>query len=191
MTDTPEDLTIGQVATRTGLSIDTLRFYEREGILANPVRRNPAGRRVYAEHDIAWLNMCMILRGSGMPIPAIRHYTELARAGEGTERARLAILREHQSRIAAQIDQLHKCLDLIGYKVGVYEDYLAGTETESEAATEGETPATPRAQIESEAATETETEATTGTGTETTTPTTTATEAALPDTRTACGPPTP
>ncbi|WP_020550973.1 MerR family transcriptional regulator [Embleya scabrispora] len=138
MTDTHEDLTIGQVATRTGLSIDTLRFYEREGILANPVRRNSAGRRVYAEHHIAWLNMCMILRGSGMPIPAIRHYTELARAGEGTERERLAILREHQSRIAARIGRLHECLDLIGYKVGVYEDYLAESEagTEIEAGTE-------------------------------------------------------
>ncbi|MEU0933737.1 MerR family transcriptional regulator [Embleya sp. NPDC005971] len=132
MTDTSEDLTIGQVATRTGLSIDTLRFYEREGILANPVRRNRAGRRVYAEHDIAWLDMCVILRGSGMPIPAIRQYTELARAGDGTERERLAILREHRSRITAQIDQLHRCLDLIGYKVGVYEDYLAETEPEPE-----------------------------------------------------------
>ncbi|MFI6983802.1 MerR family transcriptional regulator [Embleya sp. NPDC050154] len=132
MTDTHKDLTIGQVATRTGLSIDTLRFYEREGILANPVRRDPGGRRLYAEHDIAWLNMCVILRGSGMPIPAIRHYTELARTGDGTERERLAILREHQSRIHAQIAQLHKCLDLIGYKVGVYEDYLAETEPESE-----------------------------------------------------------
>ncbi|OPC79500.1 MerR family transcriptional regulator [Embleya scabrispora] len=125
-------MSIGEVAARTGLTIDTLRFYEREGILANPVRRGPGGRRRYAEHDIAWLNMCIVLRGSGMPIPAIRHYTELARAGEGTERERLAILREHKTRIAGQIAQLHQCMDLIGYKIGVYEDYLAESEPEPE-----------------------------------------------------------
>ncbi|MFI1585411.1 MerR family transcriptional regulator [Embleya sp. NPDC020630] len=130
--DTTGDLSIGEVAARTGLTIDTLRFYEREGILANPVRRGPGGRRRYAEHDIAWLNMCIVLRGSGMPIPAIRHYTELARAGEGTERERLAILREHKTRIAGQIAQLHQCMDLIGYKIGVYEDYLAESESEPE-----------------------------------------------------------
>ncbi|MFE5324969.1 MerR family transcriptional regulator [Embleya sp. NPDC056575] len=136
--DTTGDLSIGEVAARTGLTIDTLRFYEREGILANPVRRGPGGRRRYAEHDIAWLNMCIVLRGSGMPIPAIRHYTELARAGEGTERERLAILREHKTRIAGQIAQLHQCMDLIGYKIGVYEDYLAETESESESESESE-----------------------------------------------------
>ncbi|GCD95006.1 MerR family transcriptional regulator [Embleya hyalina] len=130
--DPPGDLSIGEVAARTGLTIDTLRFYEREGILANPVRRGPGGRRRYAEHDIAWLNMCIVLRGSGMPIPAIRHYTELARAGEGTERERLAILREHKTRIAGQIAQLHQCMDLIGYKIGVYEDYLADAEPETD-----------------------------------------------------------
>ncbi|WP_406278115.1 MerR family transcriptional regulator [Embleya sp. NBC_00896] len=132
MTENGKDLSIGEVATRTGLSIDTLRFYEREGILANPVRRGPGGRRVYAEHDIAWLDMCIVLRASGMPIPAIRHYTELARAGAGTERERLGILREHQDRVRSQIDQLHRCLDLIGYKVGVYEDYLDEVEAGEE-----------------------------------------------------------
>ncbi|GAA4493827.1 MerR family transcriptional regulator [Actinoallomurus oryzae] len=124
MSDSPQSLTIGQVAVRTGLSVDTLRFYEREGILANPVRRGPGGRRVYAEHDVDWLNLCIVLRSSGMPIPAIRRYTELARQGAGTEGDRLALLREQQGRIFAQIADLHRCLDVINHKIAVYEDHL-------------------------------------------------------------------
>ncbi|MGC0423286.1 MerR family transcriptional regulator [Embleya sp. AB8] len=132
------ELSIGEVAARTGLSIDTLRFYEREGILANPVRRGPGGRRIYAEHDIHWLNLCAILRASDMPIPAIRRLTDLARAGDGNERERLALLREHQSRIGERIAELHRCLDLINHKVAVYEDYFAEHEGDAEAKPEVE-----------------------------------------------------
>jgi len=117
-------LSIGEVAERTGLSVHTLRFYEREGILANPVRRDPGGRRVYHEDDVDWLTLCMILRSSGMPVPAIRRYTELARAGDGTEAERLALLRTHRERVLDQMDQLRKCLDLVNFKIGVYEDAL-------------------------------------------------------------------
>lgn len=117
-------LSIGEVAERTGLSVHTLRFYEWEGILANPVRRDPGGRRVYHEDDVDWLTLCMILRSSGMPVPAIRRYTELARAGDGTEAERLALLRTHRERVLDQMDQLRKCLDLVNFKIGVYEDAL-------------------------------------------------------------------
>jgi DNA-binding transcriptional MerR regulator len=118
------ELTIGEVAGRTGLSVHTLRFYEREGILANPVRRNGSGQRVYTEDDVDWLTVCTVLRGSGMPIPEIRRYTELVRAGEGNEAQRLLLLREHQRRVVEQAAQLAKSMDLITYKVAVYEDIL-------------------------------------------------------------------
>jgi DNA-binding transcriptional MerR regulator len=123
-TSTP-DLTIGQVAERTGLSVHTLRFYEREGIFANPVERAPGGRRRYREDDVEWLTVCVILRASGMPIPVIRRYTELVRQGRGNEEERLAIMRTHRAEVTAQIARLTECLDLINYKVGVYEDFLA------------------------------------------------------------------
>jgi len=116
MPDSAENLSIGQVAERTGLSVHALRFYEREGLLANPVRRGPGGRRVYDE---------IILRGSGMPLPAIRQYTELVRHGDGNEEERLALLRQHQDRVIAQIGQLTRCLDVIRFKVGVYEDIIS------------------------------------------------------------------
>jgi DNA-binding transcriptional MerR regulator len=117
-------LSIGEVAERTGLSVHALRFYEREGILANPVRRGPGGRRAYSEDDIEWLTLCIILRASGMPLPAIRRYTELVREGGGNEDKRLALLRDHEQRVLAQVGQLNRCLDLIRFKVGVYEDLL-------------------------------------------------------------------
>ncbi|MEV5707920.1 MerR family transcriptional regulator [Actinoallomurus sp. NPDC052274] len=93
MPDSASLLSIGQVAERTGLSVHALRFYEREGVLVDPVRRGPAGRRVYSENDVEWLTVCIILRASGMPLPAIRRYTELVREGDGNEEERLALLR--------------------------------------------------------------------------------------------------
>jgi DNA-binding transcriptional MerR regulator len=120
------ELSIGQVAERTGLSVHALRFYEREGVLANPVRRLAGGRRVYSEDDVEWLRLCVLLRASGMPLPAIRRYTELVRLGDGNEEERLTLLRQHEQRVVEQIDELNRCLDVVRYKVARYEDYLAG-----------------------------------------------------------------
>jgi DNA-binding transcriptional MerR regulator len=124
MPETEPSLSIGEVAERTGLSVHALRFYEREGIFANTVRRGPGGRRRYTEDDVDWLTVCIVLRASGMPIPTIRRYTELVREGPGNEKERLAIMRKHREEVTAQIARLTESLDLINYKVGVYEDYL-------------------------------------------------------------------
>lgn len=124
MPETAEELSIGQVAERTGLSVHALRFYEREGIFANAVRRGPDGRRRYDEEDVEWLTVCIVLRASGMPIPVIRRYTELVRQGPGNEEERLGIMREHREQVKAQMARLNEALDLINYKVGVYEDLV-------------------------------------------------------------------
>ncbi len=118
-------LSIGEVAERTGLSVHALRFYERAGVLASPVRRGPNGHRVYGEEDIEWLEICTSLRASGMPLVGIRRYAELVRQGPGNEQERLDLLREHRERVTAQIGELSKCLDLISWKVKVYEDRVA------------------------------------------------------------------
>ncbi|MFL6055347.1 MAG: MerR family transcriptional regulator [Actinoallomurus sp.] len=124
MPDPSPWLTIGRVAERTDLSVHAPRSYEREGVLADPVRRDPRGRRVYSDNDVEWLSVCVILRASGMPLPAIRRYTELVRDEDGNEEERLVLLRRHRERVTAQIGDLTRCLDLINYKVGVYEDIL-------------------------------------------------------------------
>jgi DNA-binding transcriptional MerR regulator len=126
MTDTPT-LTIGEVSDRTGLSVHALRFWEREGILAKAVHRDSGGRRRYSEDDVDWLTLCIVLRESGMPVPEIRRYTELVRAGDGNEEERLVVLRAHEQRILAQQAALSRSMDLIRFKIGVYEDHLDQT----------------------------------------------------------------
>ena len=118
-------LSIGQVAERTGLSVHALRFYEREGLLADQVRRESNGRRVYSEDDVGWLAMCIKFRSSGMPLDTIRQYTELVRQGAGNEADRLALLRSHQEHIAAQIEELQEAMRVITHKVTIYEEHVA------------------------------------------------------------------
>lgn len=126
MTDSHGELTIGQVAERTGLSVHALRFYEREGVFLSPIRRDAGGRRAYTDDDVDWLTLCTILRGAGMPLEDIRRYTKLVRAGDGNELDRLALLRQHEERVREQQQKLDRCRDLIRFKIGVYEDILAG-----------------------------------------------------------------
>jgi DNA-binding transcriptional MerR regulator len=117
-------LSIGQVAERTGLSVHALRFYEREGLLADQVQRESNGRRVYSEDDVEWLAMCIKFRSSGMPLDTIRKYTDLVRQGPGNEQDRLALLRSHQDQVTSQIQELTECLNVITHKVTIYEEHL-------------------------------------------------------------------
>jgi DNA-binding transcriptional MerR regulator len=118
-------LSIGEVAERTGMSVHALRYYEREGLLVDPVPRGAGGRRVYSDWDVEWLELCIRFRASGMPVTTIRRYAELVRQGEGNEKDRLALLRGHQERVTKQIAELTACLDLITFKVRMYEESLA------------------------------------------------------------------
>jgi DNA-binding transcriptional MerR regulator len=118
-------LTIGQAAEHTGLSVHALRFYERTGLLLAPVQRGSDGHRVYSEQDLEWLELCVKLRSSGMPLTAIRRYAELVRAGSGNEKERLTLLRQHEERVTAQMAALNACLEVIALKVKLYQESLA------------------------------------------------------------------
>ena len=124
------ELSIGQVAERTGLSVHTLRLYEREGLFASEVRRGKNGRRSYCESDVEWLSTCKKFRSSGMPLATIRRFAELVRLGPGNEEERLVLLRQHEQQIRARMDDLTDCLTLITEKVRSYEQHLSqGTAT--------------------------------------------------------------
>jgi DNA-binding transcriptional MerR regulator len=125
MTDIVSGLTIGQAADRTGLSVYTLRFWERQGILPGAVQRGPDGHRRYGEEDLEWLEICTSLRASGMPLATIRRYASLVRQGAGNEAERLTLLREHEQRVTTQMGELTRCLELISFKVKLYEERLA------------------------------------------------------------------
>jgi DNA-binding transcriptional MerR regulator len=116
---------IGEVSERTGLSTHTLRFYEKEGLFIEPVRRDTAGRRLFSEQEIGWLRVCCKLRSTGMPLPDIRRYAELVRAGAGTVEERFRILRGHEDRVRAQLADLQDVLATIEAKVAHYASRLA------------------------------------------------------------------
>ncbi|TQS09213.1 MerR family transcriptional regulator [Microbispora hainanensis] len=120
---------IGEVARRTGLSVHTLRLYERAGLLASEVRRDEAGRRVYSTWDVEWLGNCVKFRASGMPLATISRLARLVREGTGNEAERLEVLREHRRHVITQLARLQDCLDLIDGKVDAYERHLAANGT--------------------------------------------------------------
>jgi DNA-binding transcriptional MerR regulator len=124
--DLEQELSIGDVARRTGLSVHALRFYEREGLmLTQHVARARGGHRRYSEQDVYWLKVCIKLRRSDMPLAKIRQLAELVRDGPGNEPQRLELLREQQRRVESQLAELEECLRIITRKVGVYEQHLA------------------------------------------------------------------
>ena len=126
MTGLEEELGIGEVVRRTGLSVHALRFYEREGLLLSEhVARGTGGHRRYSPQDVNWLRICIKLRTSGMPLAKIRRLAELVREGSGNEQERLELLREQQRRVENQLAELEDCLQIINRKVGVYEQHLA------------------------------------------------------------------
>ncbi|MFF9428463.1 MerR family transcriptional regulator [Streptomyces sp. NPDC004288] len=129
--ETPaEPMSIGEVAERTGLSVHALRFYEREGLLVGPVRRTSGGRRRYTTVDVEWLQICVRLRESGMPLADLKRFAELVRQGQGNEAERLRLLDAHRQRVEEQIQALEECRSLITWKVAVYAEHLARGEAE-------------------------------------------------------------
>ncbi|MFJ1569691.1 MerR family transcriptional regulator [Streptomyces erythrochromogenes] len=124
------DLSIGEVAERSGLSVHALRFYEREGLFANPVRRLSNGRRIYHQEDLEWLAICTKLRSSGMSLAMIRQYIELVRQGPGNEHERLELLRRHERDMEARIRELREALDVMRHKVRIYQDHVVRGEAD-------------------------------------------------------------
>ena len=126
MTGTPT-LGIAEAAARTGLTADTLRYYERDGLLVRAVGRSPSGHRRYDEADLRWIEMITRLRSTGMPIRDVRRYTELVRRGDGNEQDRLDLLRAHRQLVLAQLAEVQEHLGAIDAKIGIYEDRLERT----------------------------------------------------------------
>jgi DNA-binding transcriptional MerR regulator len=120
MTMTGEHVTIGEAARQSGLSVDTVRFYDREGLLGD-LPRNAAGRRLFDAAALGLLDVLVALRRTGMPIESVREFSRHARSGNDATRAeRLALLREHGERVRADLRQLQADLELIEWKVAAY-----------------------------------------------------------------------
>ncbi len=111
---------IAKAAAETGLSIDTLRYYERIG-LVEPPARDSGGRRTYSDEDLSWLHFLTRLRTTGMPIRMMREYAQLRHRGDGTAARRRQILVDHRAEVRERINELQSCLGMLDYKITNYE----------------------------------------------------------------------
>ncbi len=119
---------IAEAADALGLSVDTLRYYERDGLLLRPVPRGGSGHRRYEEVDLRWVELVTRLRSTGMPIRDVRRYADLVRAGAGNEADRLDVLRNHRDQVLRQLAEVTTHLAAIETKIATYEDRLAPRE---------------------------------------------------------------
>jgi DNA-binding transcriptional MerR regulator len=115
----------GEVAEKTGFTLDTLRYYERIGLL-DSIRRTAGGKRVFTDDDLGWLGILRCLRDTGMPIARMRRYAELSRGGDETMPDRLALLEEHDQAVERQIAQLRAQQAHIREKIEYYRTRTTG-----------------------------------------------------------------
>ncbi|MEU6517812.1 MerR family transcriptional regulator [Streptomyces sp. NPDC046978] len=118
-------LTIAQVAERTGLTHDTLRYYEKAGLIER-VGRTGGNQRRYAAADLAWLEFLLRLRETGMPIAEMQRFAALRSRGDATVADRLAMLREHRASVARRIRALRRNAAALDDKIDHYERLLEG-----------------------------------------------------------------
>lgn len=119
-----DGLSIGAVAELTGLSIDTLRYYERAGLLLDPAPRDTGGRRRYGQRDLDWIGGLIMLRETGMSIADVRRMAELSRE-TGTEPERLVVLEKHREQILSELARTRAHLDALERKITGYRDAIA------------------------------------------------------------------
>lgn len=111
-------LSIAEVVERTGVSHDTLRYYEKEGLLTPP--RDGGGRRRYREVDVGRVVFITRMRQSEMPIRTLQRYVALVGGGQATEPERLQIMEEHRDAVLARRAELDDALGIIEFKIAAY-----------------------------------------------------------------------
>ncbi|MET7680809.1 MerR family transcriptional regulator [Streptomyces sp. NPDC005423] len=127
-------LTIAQVAERTGLSHDTLRYYERAGLIER-VGRSTGNQRRYQAADLAWLEFLLRLRETGMSVADMRRFARLRAAGNVTVADRLALLRTHRAELADRIEALSRDAVALDDKIDHYERLLGDEPPETDGPT--------------------------------------------------------
>jgi DNA-binding transcriptional MerR regulator len=115
--------TPGQVSEKTGFSLDTIRYYEKIGLLA-PIDRTAGGRRRFTDTDVRWLLLLRCLRETGMPITQMLRFVELSRAGTHTITERVTLLEEHDQHIDNEIARLRASQQQIQGKIRHYRSGL-------------------------------------------------------------------
>lgn len=116
-------MTISEVSKKYDLSADTLRYYEKVGMIP-PVHRAPNGLREYTEWDCSWVELAKCLRSAGLSVESIVEYVRLFRQGDKTLEARLILLKTQKEKLLKQQEQINQTLDRLNYKISYYQNEL-------------------------------------------------------------------
>ncbi|WP_299348979.1 MerR family transcriptional regulator [uncultured Maritalea sp.] len=115
---------IGELAKTCNVSIDTLRYYEKIGLIKN-VPRDAGGRRVYGPSFVAWLNFIKVLKATGMPLKDMLAYAAHRQTGPSSNQDRCDLLQVHELRIKQTIIEQEGCLALVQDKIAAYQSAIA------------------------------------------------------------------
>lgn len=115
-----QELTIQQVAEMSGLSVHTLRYYERVGLIHSITRADNTHRR-YSMDDVGWIDFLNKLRATGMSIQQMQRYAELQRQGDETLAERVQMLRDLREEAEAHISKIQEHLHIIHHKIEYYQ----------------------------------------------------------------------
>jgi len=111
---------IAEVSKKYELSADTLRYYERVGLIPE-VNRNKSGIRDYTEEDCKWVEFIKCMRSAGLPIEVLIEYVALFGQGDETIKARKELLTEQRKRLIEKMEDIKKTIERLDYKIERYE----------------------------------------------------------------------
>lgn len=114
-------MTIKEVCSKFNVTADTLRYYERVGVIPE-VHRTSGGIRDYTEEDVKWVANAICFRSAGMPIEMLIEYVRMFREGDQTIEARCNLLKEARERILEERRKYDEALEKLDYKIGKYEE---------------------------------------------------------------------
>jgi DNA-binding transcriptional MerR regulator len=122
-------MTIAEVSEKYDISQDTLRYYERIGLIPR-VNRNKSGIRDYTEDDCRWVEFIKCMRSAGLPIEVLIEYVGLFQQGDETIEARKEIFIEQRKQLIARMEDMKKTLERLEYKIAIYEQAVVEKEKE-------------------------------------------------------------
>jgi DNA-binding transcriptional MerR regulator len=112
---------IADVSKKYELSADTLRYYERIGLIPE-VNRNKSGIRDYTEEDCRWVEFIKCMRNAGLPIEVLIEYVTLFQKGDETIQARKELLTEQRKQLIEKMEDMKKTIERLDYKIERYEN---------------------------------------------------------------------
>ena len=116
-------MTIKEVCEKYDITPDTLRYYERVGVIPE-VHRTKGGIRDFTDEDIAWVENAICMRSAGVPVEMLIEYVRLFQEGDGTFQARRDILAEAREEIQKQLDKYQATMDRLNYKISRYDEAI-------------------------------------------------------------------